>query len=80
MSCGVGDRCGSVLALLWLSRRLTAVAPIQPLAWEPPYASGAALKIIFFLKKKNFFFLSCLLFHMVTYSRGPVIFQVVMES
>ena len=27
---------------LWL--RLAAVAPIQPLAWEPPYAVGVALK------------------------------------
>ena len=24
--------------------RLAAVAPIKPLAWEPPYATGAALK------------------------------------
>ena len=31
-------------ALLWLWCRPAAVAPIQPLAWEPPYASGAALK------------------------------------
>ena len=27
---------------LWC--RLAAVAPIQPLAWEPPYAVGTALK------------------------------------
>ena len=26
------------------SGRLAAVAPIRPLAWEPPYDSGAALK------------------------------------
>ena len=32
------------LALLWLWRRLVATAPIRPLAWEPPYAAGAALK------------------------------------
>ena len=31
-------------ALLWLWCRLAAVALIPPLAWEPPYASGAALK------------------------------------
>ena len=31
-------------ALLWLWRRPVATAPIGPLAWEPPYASGAALK------------------------------------
>ena len=24
--------------------RLAAIAPIRPLAWEPPYASSAALK------------------------------------
>jgi len=32
------------LALLWLWCRLEATAPIRPLAWEPPYASGVALK------------------------------------
>ena len=30
--------------LLWLWCRQAAVAPIGPLAWEPPYAVGAALK------------------------------------
>ena len=30
--------------LLWLWCRPAAVAPIGPLAWELPYASGAALK------------------------------------
>ena len=44
MSCGVGRRCGSDPALLWLWRRLAAVALIGPLAWEPPYAVGAAVK------------------------------------
>ena len=44
MSCGVGRRCGWDLALLWLWCRLADVAPIRPLAWEPPYATGAALK------------------------------------
>ena len=44
MSCGVGCRRGSDPALLWLWHRLTAAAPIRPLAWEPPYASGAALE------------------------------------
>ena len=29
-------------ALLWLWPRLTATAPIRPLAWEPPYAEGMA--------------------------------------
>ena len=44
MSCGVGRRQGSHLALLWLWCRLAATAPIGPLAWEPPYAAGTALK------------------------------------
>ena len=30
--------------LLWLWRRPAATAPIRPLAWEPLYAAGAALK------------------------------------
>ena len=44
MSCGVGHRCGLELALLWLWCRLVATALIRSLAWEPPYAVGAALK------------------------------------
>ena len=44
VSCGVGRRLGSDLALLWPWHTLAAVAPIGPLAWEPPYAVGAALK------------------------------------
>ena len=32
------------LLWLWLWRRPAAAALIQPLAWEPPYAAGAALK------------------------------------
>ena len=32
------------LALLWLWCRPAATAPIRSLAWEPPYAVGAALK------------------------------------
>jgi len=42
VSCGVGCRCGSDPALLWLWRRLAATAPIGPIALEPPYAVGAA--------------------------------------
>ena len=44
MSCGVGGRCGSDLVLLWLWYRPAAAAPTGPLAWEPPYAPGAALQ------------------------------------
>ena len=32
-------------ALLWLWCRPAATAPIRPLAWEPPYAAGAAQEI-----------------------------------
>ena len=43
-SCGVG--CGRSLdpALLWPWRGLVAATLIGPLAWEPPYAGGAALE------------------------------------
>ena len=51
MSCGVDHRCASDPTLLW--HRSAAVAPIQPLAWEPPYAAGAALKIQKKRKKYN---------------------------
>ena len=45
MSCGVGrPRCGSDVVLLWLWYMTAAVALIHRLAWEPPYAVGAALK------------------------------------
>ena len=44
MSCGVGRRHGLDLALLWLWCRLVATTLVRPLAWEPPYAAGVALK------------------------------------
>ena len=44
VSCGVGHKHGSDLALLLLWHRLAAIALIQPLAWELPYAVGASLK------------------------------------
>jgi len=44
VSCGVGCRHGSDLALLWLWHRPAATALFRPLAWEPPYAVGVALK------------------------------------
>ena len=45
MSCGEGHRHGLDPVLLWLWCRLAAAtAPIRPLAWELPYAEGAALK------------------------------------
>ena len=42
MSFSVDIRRSSDLILLWLW--LAAVAPIRPLAWEPPYAVGKTLK------------------------------------
>ena len=44
LSCDVGRGCSSDLALLWLWYRPAATVLIQLLAWEPPYASGVALK------------------------------------
>ena len=44
MSCGVGHGFGLDLGLLWLWHRPAAAAPIQALAWELTYATGAALK------------------------------------
>ena len=48
MSCGVGHRHGSDLVWLLLWHRPTAVALIQPLAWELPYATECSPK-----KQKN---------------------------
>ena len=42
VSCGIGHWHSSDPTLLWC--RLAAVALIRPLAWESPYAMGAALK------------------------------------
>ena len=50
MSCGVGRRRGLDPELLWLWHRLVAIAPIRPLAWEPPHAAGMAQEKT---KKKN---------------------------
>ena len=53
VSCGVGCRCSLDPMLLWLWlwpwHRPAAAAPINTLAWEIPYAAGAALKS----KKQN---------------------------
>ena len=53
MSCGVGRRLGSDPVLLWLWRRPEATAPIGPLAWEPPYASGVAQEMAKRQKEKS---------------------------
>ena len=39
--------------MLWFWRRPAATAPIGPLAWEPPYAAGAALEKAKRQKKKK---------------------------
>ena len=54
VSCGVGCRCGSDWALLWLWHRLAAAAPIRPLAWAPPYATGVGPQKTKRKKKKEF--------------------------
>ena len=53
MSCGIGQRRSSDLALLWLWYRPVATALIQSLAWEPLYAAGAALEKTKRRKKKK---------------------------
>ena len=53
MSCGVGRKRGSDLALLWLWHRLAATGPIRLLAWEPPYVKRAALEKAKRPKKKK---------------------------
>ena len=42
MNYGVGHKCR--LDPKWLWPRLAAAVPIQPLAWEFPYATDVALK------------------------------------
>ena len=44
LSCSIGCRCSSDLALLWLWYRPAATAPIRHLAWEFPYTMGADLE------------------------------------
>ena len=56
MSCGEVCRCGLDPVLLWLWRRPAATAPIRPLAWEPLYAMGSALKK---QTEKNYPWISC---------------------
>ena len=53
ISCGVGCRLGSDPVLLWFWHRPVATAPIGPLAWEPPYATGAAQEKVKRPKKKK---------------------------
>ena len=67
---GVGRRRGSEPGLLWLWCRLAATAPIQPLAWEPPYAMCAALKKKKTKKKKKKKVKKENLYHSLSVSNG----------
>ena len=49
----MGRRRSSDPAFLWLWRRPAATAPIRPLAWEPPHATGAAQEMVKRQKKKE---------------------------
>ena len=53
VTCGVGCRHGLDPELLWLWRTLVATALLGSLAWEPPYAVGAALEKAKRQKKKK---------------------------
>ena len=53
------------LALLWLWHRLAATAPIRPLAWDPPYAMGAALEKAKRLKTKIYIYIYIFFFFWV---------------
>ena len=44
MSCAGACRHNSDPLLLWLWCRPSAIAPIGPLAWEPPYVLGCSPK------------------------------------
>ena len=53
MRCAIDPGSGLDLTLLWQRQRAAATALIQPLAWEPPYATGVALKSKKKKKKNN---------------------------
>ena len=59
MTCGGGHRRGLDPTLLWLWHRPVAIAPTGPLAWEPPYAVGAALKKVYVNTVKSYTTAKC---------------------
>ena len=65
-------QCGSDPALLWLWCRPPATAPLRPLAWEPPYASGAAQEMAKRQRKKEYFLK--VPFHLIPYTPGEYFF------
>jgi len=70
VSCGGGHRGSSDPTLLWLWHRLAATALIGPLAWEPPYATGAGLEKD---KKKKLFLPKGLCTHCTFFPLGTVL-------
>ena len=62
VSRGIGRRHGSDPVLLQLWHGVAAVAMIWPLAWGPPYATGAALQSKKKKKKKSFGYICIYLF------------------
>ena len=69
VSCGVGCRCGSDPALLWLWHMAVATAPIGPLALEPPYAMETALE-----KEKDNIYINQQVYN-ITALYGPFVFK-----
>ena len=65
MHCDVGQRCSSDPVLLWLWHRPAVAAPIQPLAWEPPYVAGKTLKSQMQKKKRIFHSPFSLVFYVI---------------
>ena len=66
--------------LLWLWRRPVATALIKPLAWEPPYAAGAALEKT---KKKFYDFMpfgTSLSWYFKIYFSGPTLKKRTIET
>ena len=74
MSCGVGCRLRWDLVLLWLWHRLVATTPIWPLAFEPPYADGLALKRPKKKKKRIFQFTNMIYAYILLHIFGSSFF------
>ena len=58
-------------ALLWLWRRMAATAPIRPLAWEPPYATGVAPEKAKRQKKKKIYIYIYIYILFIGISKSP---------
>ena len=71
MRCGVGCRRDSDPVLVWLWCRPMSTAPTGPLAWESPYAAGAAQEIAKRQKTKNNKKKEVQPFSKITGSQGP---------